>query len=286
MMGQICSPPRGKDGEAFQRRVGLEVVLFSSSLGIVSRGSLLSARGYSPLYRMRRPTARIAWTAQPMRHPQRDRDAESPAFTPRHVGGCGKPVDLQQGSCVFPQAVYSRPSRIISSLSLSLPLPATRQEAASRTTHRAIAQEACHHHVRGDRLASGCVPEVSSPLRCRTDSTGCTGTRDPSQASHVRSDTASPRWQQRRCCASPLSVSCHVTFPGARMHDGASTSRHRQQAKQQANGTAKPQTISWMHQGMLCNTNSLLTCSWGYSATSNLCRATRGKRETRQKHDI
>lgn len=89
--------PLGR-GDAAPRspRVDLEVVLFSAVWGL----SLLSVLGHTPLYRMRRPTARIAWTAQPMRPPQRDRDAESPALLTRHYGECGKPASLQQGSSV------------------------------------------------------------------------------------------------------------------------------------------------------------------------------------------
>lgn len=90
--------PPGEDGGR-RERVGLEVVLFPA-VWELSRGSLPSARGYRPLYRMSRPTARIAWTVQPMRPPQRDRDSESGAFLNGMMGGCGKPVSLQQGSFV------------------------------------------------------------------------------------------------------------------------------------------------------------------------------------------
>lgn len=92
--GQMQPPGEARGG--VQIRVGLEVVLFPAVWGL-SRGSLPSARGYSPLYRMRRPTARMLWTAQPMRPPQRDREAESPAFPSRHHGGCGKPVPSAAG---------------------------------------------------------------------------------------------------------------------------------------------------------------------------------------------
>lgn len=111
--------PRGGRGA----RVGLEVDLFPA-VWELSRGSLPSARGPQPLYPMRRPTARIAWTVQPMRPQQRDRAAESRAF-PLGMDGVGSRSFCSRGPSL-PQAVsYSRP------VSLFIYLP-----VASRTTHK------------------------------------------------------------------------------------------------------------------------------------------------------
>lgn len=117
--------------------MGLEVDLFPA-VWELSRGSLPSARGPQPLYPLRRPTARIAWTVQPMRPPQRDREAESPATTSRH-DGVGSRSACSRGPSL-PQAVdYSR---------LPFPFSIYPLPAAQHTNN---AHEACHS-VRRDGL--------------------------------------------------------------------------------------------------------------------------------------
>lgn len=131
--GGEMQPPGGA------QRMGLEVVLFPA-VWELSRGSLPSARGYRPLYRMSRPTARIAWTVQPMRPPQRDRDSESGAFPLGMMGWCGKPVPSAAGVlCFLKQTILA-----VSHLSQSrYPLPATR--CHRHNAYASHAHEACHN---------------------------------------------------------------------------------------------------------------------------------------------
>lgn len=104
-----CRPPgRTMGGGQAERERGPGGCFISSSLGNVSRLTAQRPGVPEALYSMRRPTARVAWTVWPMRTPQRDREAESPASSSLGMMGVRKPVVLQQGSfCFLKQPILS-----------------------------------------------------------------------------------------------------------------------------------------------------------------------------------
>lgn len=208
----------------------------------MSRGSLPSARGPQPLYRMRRPTARIAWTVQPMRPPQRDREAESPAASllPGTVV-CEAGLPAAGVLRFLKQAILpeSRPFAFS---------PARCQPHTTTTTQATPTRPATMYAV----IASVCGPGslehgALCPPLSHTDSTGRTGTHCPSCPRIRRSGSQCPGLPRAGSghCISP-SVRCHVT-PDARMHDDGRRHRHRQQAsskQQQAAAARRPQTTT------------------------------------------
>lgn len=254
--GARCRPPGGTRD---RRESGLGGCFISSSLGNVSRLTAQRPVGQGPLYRMRRPTARIAWTVQPMRPPQRDREARVSSASPRHDGVGSRP-SCSRGPTLA-QAVSSSPPHV--SLFPFCPPPAAQ--------HTSEAHEACHS-VRGDGLGlcqarprARCLLSSS----CPTDSTGRAGHGPPSPRTSLGRHPGEQRHLRLTICQMSCHSRCtHAWWASFDVVTGSSSSSS-------GNGTAtanKPPDASG------CSGTQTVG-SRGDIATSNLCCGTREREE-------